>query len=163
MLSLKPSQFLLLTSIFYINRLKEKSWKVNSATKTEKRGTNFTLEQNFTVKFCEWNQEGGGCGLLSFVQMIARNTKDRFGAGVCAAFVIGRCQWSELNLQLFFLLDTSQSDFHAKFGFSCTAVHHSSLTEVAGKRNKIEAGAPGRDSGEQCGLSENAVALGLML
>lgn len=47
-----------------------------------KRGKNFTRVQKFPVKFCEWKQGGRGCELLSFVQMTAWNTKDRFRAGV---------------------------------------------------------------------------------
>lgn len=62
----------------------------------------------------------------------------------------------KLNLQLIFLLR------HIPDCLSCQgwlaalalALDHSSLTEVAAKRTKIEAGAPGRDSGESCGLSE---------
>ena len=80
--------------------------------------------------------------------MIAWNTKRRFGDGVCVApFVIGGCQWRHISLCL---------------SWRVRLLWHSHGSQLCRKKEQ-NPGAPGRDSWEQCAVSENAPALGPML
>lgn len=150
MLSPGPLQFL--TSIFYITKLKEKSGKVNSVSNIEKEIKKLYPRKNFTVKFHEWNQ-GGRVSV--------------FGSNDCLKYQ--RQNWSWRVFVPLLLGDASEESWsyssspcktHLRLTFMPCSVAPAPpcvTAEVAAKRKRFEAGAPGRDFWGQCGLSENAV------